>query len=76
VPVPITPAIQNHVLALMPPDSQIDKDLLKKPTMGFVVVTNVDPAKKVITLLSPQPYPLPTKIAILSEVTFVDDNNV
>lgn len=73
VSVSITPKLVNHVLALMPPESSIDQSLLKKACIGFVVVTRVDPVNKIITLLSPQPYPLPTKVALLSEVTFLDD---
>ena len=75
VSVPITPALQNHVLALMPPDSTIDQTLLAKPAIGFLVATGVNTADKVLTLLSPQPHPLPSRVAILSEITFVDDSN-
>uniref|UniRef100_A0A914GTW9 Protein CLP1 homolog n=1 Tax=Globodera rostochiensis TaxID=31243 RepID=A0A914GTW9_GLORO len=62
VPVPVGPQLLNHVLALMPPNSAIDQGLLKKPCIGFVVVT--------------APYPLPTKVALFSEVTFIDDSNL
>ncbi|KAL3098008.1 hypothetical protein niasHT_027553 [Heterodera trifolii] len=75
VSVPIGSQLLNHVLALMPPNSAIDQGLLKKPCIGFVIVTAVNAEKKSITLLSPQPYPLPSKVALLSDVTFIDDSN-
>lgn len=59
----------------MPSDvTSIDQSLLKRNCIGFLVVAGVDTIKKSITLLSPQPYPLPSKVALLSEVTFIDDH--
>jgi hypothetical protein len=59
----------------MPPDcTTIDQSLLEKPCLGYIAVTAVDTAKKIITVLSPQPYPLPSKVALVSDVMFVDDN--
>ena len=60
----------------MPPDSKMDQSLIQKPCVGFLVVTGIDTIKKTITLLSPQPYPLPSKFALLTQITFVDDNNL
>lgn len=72
---PINSSLVNHVLALMPPDvTLIDQSLLKRSCIGFLVVASVDTVKKSITLLSPQPYPLPSKVALLSMVTFIDDH--
>ncbi|KAI1724521.1 mRNA cleavage and polyadenylation factor CLP1 p-loop domain-containing protein [Ditylenchus destructor] len=72
VPVPISNEITNHLLALMPPESTIDQGLLKKPCLGYIAVTNVDTINKTITILSPQPYPLPSRLAVLSELTFTE----
>jgi len=75
VPVPISSEITNRLLALMPPDcTAIDQALLKKSCLGYMAVTGVDTTKKIITILSPQPYPLPSKVALVSDVMFVDDN--
>jgi len=74
VPVPISAEITSHLLALMPPDATVDQSLLKKPCLGYIAVTNVDTVKKIITLLSPQPYPLPSRVALVTDVMFVDDN--
>ncbi|VDN42536.1 unnamed protein product [Gongylonema pulchrum] len=51
----------------------IDQTVLTTNVFGFLVITGVDMARRTFTVLSPQPYPLPSKILILSEVTFVDD---
>jgi len=75
VPVPISSEIANRLLALMPPDcTAIDQSLLKKPCLGYIAVTGVDTAKKIITVLSPQPYPLPSKVALVTDVMYHDDN--
>jgi len=74
--VPFTSELLNHVIALMPPDSKTDQTLIQKPCVGFLVITGIDTTKKTITLLSPQPYPLPSKIALLTQITFVDDNSL
>lgn len=40
---------------------------------GFIAVTKVDTERKILTVLSPQPRPLPkNSILLLSEVQFVD----
>ena len=71
---PISAELTHHLLALMPADSPIDQSLLKKPCLGYLVVSAVDTVNKVITLLSPQPYPLPSRVALFSEVMYVDDD--
>lgn len=72
---PINSSLVNHILALMPSEvTSIDQTLLKRNCIGFLVVSNVDTEKKTITLLSPQPYPLPSKVALLSTITFIDDH--
>jgi hypothetical protein len=77
VRIPISNELKNCVLALMPPSvNKVDQTLLEKPVHGFIVITNVDMEQKILSILSPQPYPLPSKIALFSEVTFIDDENV
>uniref|UniRef100_A0A7E4W136 Protein CLP1 homolog n=1 Tax=Panagrellus redivivus TaxID=6233 RepID=A0A7E4W136_PANRE len=67
----ITSDLKNHVLAMMPPNAVIDQGLISTPTVGFVVVTEVDTARKTFTILSPQPQ-LPSRIALFTDVTYVD----
>lgn len=40
---------------------------------GFVCVTSVNMGTRTLTLLSPQPYPLPRSVLLYSDITFVDD---
>ena len=41
---------------------------------GYIVVTDVNMEEQKMTVLSPQPRPLPDKYLLLSEVTYVDSN--
>jgi len=77
VPMPIDQnrkALLNHVLALMPPGSVIDQTLIGKPCIGFLVVTGIDADKKTMTVLTQQPAPLPSKVAMLCDVQFIDED--
>lgn len=62
-----------HHMVSVSPCTTIDQTMLTTSVLGFLVITNVNMESKVYTVLSPQPYPLPSKILILSDVTFVDD---
>uniref|UniRef100_A0AC35FIH2 Protein CLP1 homolog n=1 Tax=Panagrolaimus sp. PS1159 TaxID=55785 RepID=A0AC35FIH2_9BILA len=74
VRVSIDSSLKDKVLALMPPNATIDQSLISMPAIGFIVVTNVDVVRKIITVLSPQPQPLPTRLALYTDVTFVDES--
>uniref|UniRef100_A0AC34F8L1 Protein CLP1 homolog n=1 Tax=Panagrolaimus sp. ES5 TaxID=591445 RepID=A0AC34F8L1_9BILA len=73
VRVSIDSSLKDKVLALMPPNATIDQSLLSTPAIGFIVVTDVDVEKKTFTILSPQPQPLPTRLALYTDVAFVDN---
>lgn len=67
--------LKNHVLALMPPEcTTINHSLITQPCLGFLIFKDIDLERKIFTILSPQPYPLPSRIAVLSDITFTDDN--
>ncbi|EJW80473.1 hypothetical protein WUBG_08617 [Wuchereria bancrofti] len=72
--VPIEPSedLIHHLVSLSM-CTTIDQSVLTTNVMGFIVITAVDMEREKLTVLSPQPYPLPSKILILSEVTFIDD---
>lgn len=40
----------------------------------FFIRTNVDTSRQMLTLLSPQPKPLPETIYLMSDVQFMDSN--
>uniref|UniRef100_A0A914RU84 Pre-mRNA cleavage complex subunit Clp1 C-terminal domain-containing protein n=1 Tax=Parascaris equorum TaxID=6256 RepID=A0A914RU84_PAREQ len=56
-----------HHLVSVSPCANVDQTVLTTAIMGFLVVTAVDMEKKQLTVLSPRPYPLPSKVLILSE---------
>ena len=62
----------NHILAVSFATS-VD-DLIISNVAGFVCVTNVDEKEQKITVLSPQPRPLPETLLLVSEEQFVDSN--
>ncbi|MFH4973785.1 hypothetical protein AB6A40_000494 [Gnathostoma spinigerum] len=65
-------ALLHHIVSLVPFNS-IEQSILTTNVKGFLVITGVDLEKKTLTVLSPQKYPLPYKVLVLSEVTFIDD---
>uniref|UniRef100_A0AC34QUC1 Protein CLP1 homolog n=1 Tax=Panagrolaimus sp. JU765 TaxID=591449 RepID=A0AC34QUC1_9BILA len=73
VKVEINNELKNHVLALMPPTAVLDQTLIRSPVIGYCLVVDVDSQNKSYKVLSPQPRPLPTKLALLSSVTYVDE---
>lgn len=62
-----------HHLVSLSMSSTIEQSVLTTNVIGFIVITAVDMEREKLTVLSPQPYPLPSKVLILSEVTFIDD---
>ncbi|CAI6377856.1 unnamed protein product [Macrosiphum euphorbiae] len=67
------PNMMYHVLALSF-STTVGEDIVKNSVIGFVCVTNVDTSQQMLTLLSPQPKPLPEKIYLMSDVQFNDNN--
>ncbi|XP_018571978.1 protein CLP1 homolog [Anoplophora glabripennis] len=65
--------ILHHILAVSFSEKD-DDDVILSHVAGFVCVTNVDPDRQIITLLSPQPKPLPNSVLILSELQFMDSH--
>ncbi|KAJ8950913.1 hypothetical protein NQ318_008351 [Aromia moschata] len=63
----------HHILAVSFSEKD-DDDIILSHVAGFVCVTNVDPERQIITLLSPQPKPLPNNTLILSELQFMDSH--
>jgi len=60
----------NHVLAVS--FTSVTDDVIITNVAGFIVVTAVNMEEKKITVLSPQPRPLPDTLLLLSEIQFVD----
>ncbi|CAI6375448.1 unnamed protein product [Macrosiphum euphorbiae] len=71
----VTPGLNmmHHVLALSF-STTVEEDVVRNSVAGFVCVTNVDTSQQMLTLLSPQPKPLPETIYLMSDVQFIDNN--
>ncbi|CAI6374963.1 unnamed protein product [Macrosiphum euphorbiae] len=67
------PNMMYHVLALSF-SKTVEEDVIRNSVAGFVCVTNVDTSQQMLTLLSPQPKPLPETIYLMSDVQFNDNN--
>ncbi|XP_023017710.1 protein CLP1 homolog [Leptinotarsa decemlineata] len=61
----------HHILAVSVSEKE-DDEVISSHVAGFVCVTNVDTERQILTLLSPQPKPLPNHILVLSELQFMD----
>lgn len=62
----------NHLIAVSL--AQSTDELIMTNVAGFIVVTEVNMEEQKLTVLSPQPRPLPDKLLLLSEVTYVDSS--
>jgi len=60
----------NHVLAVS--FTSVTDDVLVTNVAGFIVITAVNMEEKKLTVLSPQPMPLPDTLLLLSDIQFVD----
>jgi len=60
----------NHVLAVS--FTSVTDDVIITNVAGFIVVTAVDTEARKLTVLSPQPQPLPDTLLLLSDIQFVD----
>jgi len=77
VPVTLNPTtaskdLLNHLLAVS--FTSVPEELIATNVAGFVLVTDVNADEQKITLLSPQPKPLPDTCFLLSDVIYVDGN--
>jgi polyribonucleotide 5'-hydroxyl-kinase len=72
VTVPINAQLVHHLFGVSTAESITD--VLTSNMAGFICITRVDSEKRTISVVSPQPYPLPRTILVLSDVTFDDDN--
>lgn len=68
-----TPTLLHHILAISFADS-VEDDIIQTNVVGFICVTQVDVDRQTITILSPQPRPLPNNICLLSDIQFMDSH--
>ncbi|XP_015926999.2 polyribonucleotide 5'-hydroxyl-kinase Clp1 [Parasteatoda tepidariorum] len=68
--VALGPQLINQVLALSSADKMSDDAVLKN-IIGFICVRDIDLVRGYITILSPQPAPLPKKILFLGDIELI-----
>ncbi|XP_055606682.1 protein CLP1 homolog [Uranotaenia lowii] len=73
VPVQPGPQLLHHILAVSFAEST-EENVIQSNVAGFICVTNVNMEKEVLTILSPQPRPLPQTILLVSDVQFMDSH--
>lgn len=66
-------SLLHHILSLSFADTP-EEDIVTTNVTGFICVTNVDIERQTITVLSPQPRPLPKNICLLSDLQFMDSH--
>lgn len=69
---PTSQALLHRLLAVSFATDEVNEDVVKTNVAGFVCVTDVDLEKGRITVLSPQPAPLPKTLLFLSDIQFMD----
>lgn len=67
------PNLLHHLLAVSFASST-DEEVITTNIAGYICVTNVDVDNQTLTVLSPQPRPLPDTLLILSDVQFMDSH--
>ncbi|XP_075212091.1 protein CLP1 homolog isoform X2 [Lycorma delicatula] len=67
------PNLLHHLLAVSFAAS-VEDDVIQTNIAGFICVTNVDVERQMLTVLSPQPRPLPDTLLILSDIQFMDSH--
>lgn len=65
--------IMHHILAISFAESA-DEDVINANLLGFICVESVDVEQQTMTVLSPQPRPLPNNILLLSDLQFLDNH--
>lgn len=71
MPVQNGPNLLHHVLSVSFSET-IEDDVLITNIAGFICVTNVDMERQTITILAPQPRPLPKTVLLIGDVQFMD----
>uniref|UniRef100_A0A2R5LJW0 Protein CLP1 homolog n=2 Tax=Ornithodoros turicata TaxID=34597 RepID=A0A2R5LJW0_9ACAR len=73
VPVQVGPNVLHHIMSVSFAASS-EEDILQTNVAGFICVTDVDVERQTITVLSPQPRPLPKAVLLMSEIQFMDSH--
>ncbi|CAG7838440.1 unnamed protein product [Allacma fusca] len=69
---PTAATLLHRLLAISFATDETQQDVIQTNVAGFVCVTDFDQDKGKMTVLSPQPGPLPKTLLLLSEIQFMD----
>ncbi|XP_071749397.1 protein CLP1 homolog isoform X2 [Lepeophtheirus salmonis] len=73
IPVPLAPKdLLNHILSVS--FSTHEDDAILSNIAGLICITNVNVDENKLTILSPQPKPLPNTILLLSDIKYIDSD--
>ncbi|GAB6030986.1 hypothetical protein CHUAL_007809 [Chamberlinius hualienensis] len=68
-----SPNLLHHMMSVSYASST-DEDIVQTNVAGFICVTDINMERELMTVLSPQPRPLPKTVLLLSEVQFMDSH--
>ncbi|XP_054707176.1 protein CLP1 homolog [Uloborus diversus] len=71
VPVQNGQNLLHHVLSVSFAET-VEEDVITTNVAGFICVTNVDLERQAITVLAPQPRPLPKTVLLMGDIQFMD----
>jgi len=71
---PTSNQLLHHILAVSFATDEQSDEVVRTNVAGYVCVTEVDIEKGKMTILSPQPGPLPKTLLILSDIIFMDSH--
>ncbi|GIY82399.1 protein CLP1 homolog [Caerostris darwini] len=73
VPVQNGQNLLHHILSISYADN-LEEEVVSTNVVGFVCVTNINAERQSVTMLSPQPRPLPKTIFLIGDVQFMDSH--
>ncbi|GFT80079.1 protein CLP1 homolog [Nephila pilipes] len=73
LPVTISAELLHYILALSYADTP--EVVMTTSVLGFICVTAVDMEKEILTVLSPQPSPLPKTFLLIGDITYNERKN-
>lgn len=70
---PYTPALNNHVVALVDDVASLSSTLIQHRVVGFVLIKFVNTDTKMVEVLLPAEAPIMSRLGLLNEALFMDD---
>ena len=68
-----TPALNNHVVALVDALPSLSSALIRHHVVGFVLIKAVNTETKMVEVLLPAEAPIMSRLGLLNDAIFMDD---